>query len=175
MRIIAGRLKGRQFNSPRGHRTHPMSDKMRGALFNALGDIGGLTVLDAFAGSGAIGFEAISRGASHATVIDSDRNAQQAMLNNIKELGLAKQIKPIKASSAAWLRTSEETFDIVIVDPPWDEPQLGLISRLAERTESGGIFVTSLAKESSLHLPEGFELLSSKDYGDGALTFYRCH
>ena len=72
MRIIAGYLGGRQFNSPRSNRTHPMSDKARGGLFNALGDISGLTVLDAFAGSGALSFEAISRGAESVIAVDID-------------------------------------------------------------------------------------------------------
>jgi 16S rRNA (guanine966-N2)-methyltransferase len=83
MRIIAGRLGGRHFASPQGRRTHPMSDKMRGALFNALGDIDGLSVLDAFAGSGALAFEAVSRGAGHAVAIDVDKSAQRAIAENI--------------------------------------------------------------------------------------------
>src|SRR4051812_42000237 len=114
MRVIAGGLSGRQFTSPRGRRTHPMSDKMRGALFNTLGDIGGLTILDAFAGSGAIGFEAISRGASRATAIDSDRGAQRAIAENVNKLGLGSQVKLIKTSAASWLRTTKDQFDVVI-------------------------------------------------------------
>src|SRR3954464_3149409 len=98
MRIIAGRLGGRQFNSPKGHRTHPMSEKGRGALFNALGDISGLTVLDAFAGSGALSFEAISRRAASVLAIDSDKNAQRAIAENIASLGLSRQVKLIKTS-----------------------------------------------------------------------------
>jgi 16S rRNA (guanine(966)-N(2))-methyltransferase RsmD len=76
MRIIAGTLGGRTFESPHGRRTHPMSDKVRGSLFNTLGDIDGLTILDAFAGSGALAFEAISRGAEHVLAIEIDNRAQ---------------------------------------------------------------------------------------------------
>ena len=71
MRIIAGDLKGREFKSPRGRTTRPMSEKTRGALFNTLGDIEGLSVLDGFAGSGALVFEAISRGAVSALAIEA--------------------------------------------------------------------------------------------------------
>src|ERR1700756_1715958 len=103
MRIIAGRLGGRRFASPRGHRTHPMSDKMRGALFNSLGELAGLSVLDAFAGSGALAFEAVSRGAKGAVAIDLDRSAQQAIAANITALGLQDQVKLVRASAGAWL------------------------------------------------------------------------
>jgi 16S rRNA (guanine966-N2)-methyltransferase len=173
MRIISGTLSGRQFASPRGHRTHPMSDKMRGALFNSLGDIEGLTVLDAFAGSGAIAFEAISRGAKRATAIERDRNAQRTIIENIEELDLGQQVTSIKAAASSWLRTSQQKFDIVIVDPPWDDMQLGLVERISERTKPGGIFVASLAKKARLIMGEDFELLSQKTYGDGTLRFYR--
>ena len=137
MRIIAGSLGGRQFVSPRGHRTHPMSDKIRGALFNALGDIGGLSVLDAFAGSGALGYEAISRGARHVTAIDSDPAAQRAIAENITSLKLSRHIKLIRASATAWLSTTDEAFDIVLCDPPYDDVQVALLAQLAQWRPSG--------------------------------------
>ena len=173
MRIIAGRLGGRNFASPRGHRTHPMSDKIRGALFNALGDIDGLSVLDAFAGSGALSYEAISRGAASALAIDSDQSAQQAIASNVASLDLSNQIKLIKASATAWLSTTDESFDIVLCDPPYDDPQLKLLDRLAERTKPNGLAVFSLPPSVKLDLSDGYELLQTKDYGDARLVFYR--
>ena len=71
MRIISGVLGGRVFKAPNGNKTHPMSEKIRGAMFNSLGDISGLTVLDAFSGSGAVAIEAFSRGAEHVVAVDS--------------------------------------------------------------------------------------------------------
>ena len=106
MRIIAGQLKGNMFASPHGNRTHPMSDKVRGALFNALGDIEGLTVLDAFAGSGALAFEALSRGAASATLLKKDKPAQRAISENIVTLNVEKRTKLIRASANAWLGTT---------------------------------------------------------------------
>lgn len=173
MRIIAGRLSGRQFASPRGHRTHPMSDKMRGALFNALGDIGGLTVLDAFAGSGALSFEAASRGAARVIAIDSDRQAQLTVSENVKSLGLKEQIKLIKASASAWLSTTEESFDVVVCDPPYDKPQPELLARLAGRVKPGGLAVFSLPPGLDLELPAAYQVLATKNYGDSKLVFYR--
>lgn len=173
MRIIAGKLSGRQFSSPRGHRTHPMSDKMRGALFNVLGDIDGLSVLDAFAGSGALGFEAISRGAARVTSLDQDRQAQQTIIANITSLGLEGRVKLVKASANAWLSTSDDEFDIVLCDPPYENPQLPLLNRLAGRVRPDGVAVFSLPPGLKPDLPGNYELLTAKDYGDGQLVFYR--
>lgn len=173
MRVIAGTLGGRQFASPPGHRTHPMSDKGRNALFNALGDIDGLTVLDAFAGSGALSFEAISRGAAHATAIDRDRNAQTAISANIIELGLNKQIKLIKAPAASWLTTTQDEFDLIFLDPPFEELQMELMLKLARRAKAGGVVVFSLPPMTNVYLDENFEYLTSKSYGDNQLVFYR--
>ncbi|HET7059972.1 MAG TPA: RsmD family RNA methyltransferase [Candidatus Saccharimonadales bacterium] len=175
MRIIAGRLGGRAFNSPRGNRTHPMSERIRGALFNALGDITGLTVLDAFAGSGALSFEALSRGVARATAIDSDQSAQRTIAENSKELGLTSQIKLIKASAGAWLSTTPAsvTFDIVICDPPYADVTPQLLERLADRCKQDGIVVLSLPPQTDIELADNYELLSSKNYGDAELSFHR--
>lgn len=173
MRIIAGRLGGRQFDSPRGHRTHPMSDKGRGALFNALGDVEGLTVLDAFAGSGALSFEAISRGAAQATAIDRDRNAQRTIQQNIRQLGLTDQTKLIKAPAASWLSTTDATFDLVLLDPPFEELQISLLTRLAERAKPGGLVVLSLPPRAEVKLDDSYTPVAHKTYGDNQLIFYR--
>ncbi len=173
MRIIAGSLGGRQFEAPHGHRTHPMSAKMRGALFNALGDLNGLSLLDAFAGSGALAFEAVSRGAARAMVIDNDSSAQRILAENIASLDLSGRVKLIRASVEAWLRTSEEKFDVVISDPPYEKPQLQLLAKLAARAKPGGVVVFSLPPETNVALPDDYTPLSTKDYGDGQLIFYR--
>ena len=173
MRVIAGHLGGRQFSSPRGHRTHPMSDKGRGALFNALGDISGLSLLDAFAGSGALSFEAISRGAARATAIDIDRNAQKAIADNIKALNLASQVKLVKAVASSWLSTTDDLFDLVLLDPPFDDLQPNLLTRLAERTKPGGVLVLSLPPKAQISLSDNFHPLATKSYGDNQLVFYR--
>jgi 16S rRNA (guanine966-N2)-methyltransferase len=173
MQIIAGNLKGRQFDSPKQAATHPMSDKIRGALFNVLGDIDGLTVLDAFAGSGAISFEALSRGASRATLIESDRKAQKVIADNLSILNLQKEASFVSSSADNWLSRSEDQFDIVILDPPYDDLQKTTLVQLADRAKSGGIVVLSLPVGASSDLPSNFQLLSTKSYGDAQLQFYR--
>lgn len=173
MRIIAGRLGGRTFDSPHGHRTHPMSDRVRGALFNTLGDIVGLTVLDAFAGSGALSFEALSRGASNAVMIEPDKSAQTTINKNIAGLRVPSQTKLIRAKAQSWLSTTDQRFDIVLCDPPYDDINQTLLTKLASRTVPGGTIVLSLPPNSGFKLPEPYELLGSKDYGDATLAFYR--
>lgn len=151
-----------------------MSDKARGALFNVLGDIDGLTVLDPFAGTGALSFEAISRGVASATAIDSDRTAQKTIRDNIKKLGLDGRVKLIAATANAWLSTSpNETFDLVLCDPPHDNLQPNLLQRLAERTKPGGIVVLSLPPSSNFELPTNYQLVANKSYGDIRLEFYK--
>ena len=121
MRVISGSLGGRQFDAPAGHRTHPMGDKQRGALFNTLGDITGLTVLDLYAGSGALSFEAISRGALRATAIELDKSAQDAIVKNIHSLGLEGKVTLASSRVASWSKKHiTEWFDVVLCDPPYD-------------------------------------------------------
>lgn len=173
MRIIAGSLGSRNFIAPKGHRTHPMSEKMRGGLFNALGDVTGLTVLDAFSGSGAIAFEAISRGARAALLIDNSKEAQSAISNNIQSLKLNKATKLVKASLASWLKTTSETFDLVVCDPPYDNLQYDSLEEAAFRTKVNGIVAYSLSPDAELRLNPQFSLLLTKSYGDSKLMIYR--
>lgn len=174
MRIIAGELGGRQFRSPGKDSVHPMSEKVRGAIFNALGDISGLSVLDAFAGSGALSLEAASHGAVGIVAIEKDKLAQKVIAENIKELSTQDRIKLIKAGAGAWLETSNQTFDVVLLDPPYDNLQINLLDKLAARAAPSGIIVLSLPPTASYNLPNTtYHLLTTKVYGDATLTFYR--
>ena len=189
MRIIAGKLGGRHFASPRGHRTHPMSDKMRGGLFSALGDIEGLTLLDPFAGSGAISFEALSRGAKQATAIDEDLTAYKTMLANAGQLSLAKErFKAIRATCGAWSKNNPEAlFDLIIADPPYygllkDKRPYDHLQQMSRHLKNGGLLVLSMPSEERAYnqLWEGvfdedgsLRELMRNHYGDAQLVFYR--
>ena len=175
MRIIAGRLKGQQFNSPRGHKTHPMSDKMRGALFNILGDISGLSFLDAFAGSGALAFEAISRAGASVVAIEVDSAAHRTIDENVANLKLKDQVKVSKANMAGWsLHNMEREYDIVLLDPPYDDLQLPLLQKLINRhIKSGGLGVLSFPGNEQVPDFDNAKLVENKNYGDSQLAFYR--
>lgn len=174
MRIIAGALKGRIFHDPPGHHSHPMSDKIRGALFNMLGDIEGLTVLDAMAGSGALSLEAMSRGAKSAIAIEEKRAPYKAISDSIKDLGLDKQIKAINADAGSWSSHNQtKKFDIVLLDPPYQRLQLNLLTKLTSHAQKSGIVVVSWPGH---ELPPAFDtcqLITDKKYGDAQLVFYR--
>jgi 16S rRNA (guanine966-N2)-methyltransferase len=174
VRVVGGSLAGRQFNAPRGHRTHPMSDKIRGALFNVLGELSGLTVLDAFAGSGALAIEAVSRGASYVVAIDLDKQASNTMKQNVEALGLGENVKPIRGNAISWSnRHIDQRFDVVLLDPPFDEVLYTSLFKLARHVNDSGLLVLSLpSDEESFKLP-GFNLVSQKLYGDAQLVFYR--
>lgn len=174
MRVIAGRLGGRVFESPGTSRTHPMSDKARGALFNVLGDIAGLRVLDAFAGTGALSFEAVSRGAASALAIENDRAAQKTITRNIAALGVADSVKLVAASANAWLQTATpEAYDIIVCDPPYEDLQPDLTARLAQRVTPGGLLVLSLPASGAAPRFAGFVQARARSYGDMQLVFYR--
>lgn len=174
MRIIAGSLGGRTFESPHGHKTHPMSEKARGALFNTLGDIKGLNLLDAFAGSGALSFEGVSRGAASALAIEVDNTAQAVIKRNISALKIDEQVKSVRANAVAWSnRHPDATFDIILCDPPYSDIQYKVLRKLTKHLKRGGIFVISLPKGHEHLTLEGLDLLQTKDYGDAQLVFYR--
>ena len=175
MRIIAGKLGGRVFDSPKSHRTHPMSDRMRGGLFNTLGDIEGLTVLDAFTGSGALAFEAISRGAVHATAVDIDKAAITTVVNNAQALGISMQVKAIHAGIISWLETSphDQFFDLILADPPYDDLQNPTLQKLTTILKHGGVFVLSWPGKAQAPSLDGLELVKQNNYGDSQLLFYK--
>lgn len=150
-----------------------MGDKVRGALFNALGDIEGLTVLDAFAGSGACAFEALSRGASSATLIDADKQAQKTIAQNIAALGLTDRAQLKRMFVHSYLTRSNEQFDIVVADPPYDDLQYKTLDKLPKLVKPGGILVYSLPPTARLVLQSEMGLVQQKSYGDATLAFYR--
>lgn len=174
MRVIAGSLGGRIFSSPGGHRTHPMSDKMRGALFNSLGDISGMHVLDPFAGSGALSFEAVSRGAAHATAIERDRNAVQTLQKNINDLQLEDTVTLVRSNAAGWLRTTKasQQFDLLLLDPPYDQLQYELLDKLINVVKPDGVIVVSWPGKMEAPRIAGVELMRHKNYGDASLYYF---
>jgi len=174
LRIIAGELKNQKYLSPNSSATHPMSEKLKNSIFNILGDIEGLSVLDAFSGSGGIGLEAASRGAKEVTLIESNINAQKTTNTNIRKLNLIKTVKLLRMSVQTWTSSElKKQFNIVIADPPYDNTDKSIISKLAEFTCPGGIFVLSLPATTQPYEMSNFKMISQKTYGNSQLIFYQ--
>jgi 16S rRNA (guanine966-N2)-methyltransferase len=174
VRVIAGRLGGRNFNSPGSHRTHPMSDKVRGAMFGVLGDIKGLTVLDAFAGSAALAIEAISRGAARAVAIEVDKRAHAVIAANLRSLGIEDRVKAVRAFAGAWsTRHQADLFDLIFIDPPYDDIPYRDLKSLPRHLSAGGTLVLSWPGNMEALKFEGLEAVQAKHYGDAQLVFYQ--
>lgn len=174
VRLISGEFGGRYLEAPDTSRTHPMSERIRGALFNMLGDMDDLRVLDAFAGTGAIGLEALSRGAREAVFIERDRIAQKVLANNIRMLGVGDRTSLIKAPVASWSETaSTELFDLIFADPPYHDVQLSTVSRLVKYLNPKGLMILSHPGRESAPTVNGVVVVDNRSYGDAALAFYR--
>ncbi len=174
MRVVAGELRGRKLVAPRGDATRPTADRVREALFSILGDVSGLRVLDIFAGSGALGIEALSRGAAAAEFVDSAQTAVTAVRRNLEELGLEASVHRRDAFAYLTAAADKAPFDLVFVDPPYDSA-LAFRNRLAERlppilTEDA-VIVTESNKRAPLELP--FTLVRERTYGDTRIAVHR--
>ncbi|MBD8605812.1 16S rRNA (guanine(966)-N(2))-methyltransferase RsmD [Aeromicrobium sp. CFBP 8757] len=179
-RIIAGALGGRRIQTPKGDGTRPTSDRVREALFSSLeselGGFDGLRVLDLFAGSGALGLEALSRGAEHATFVESDGRAAAVVRANVRELGLERAEVLKTTASAFLLHPHDPRFDLVFVDPPYamaTDVVTGLVRSLAEYSASEALFVVERATRDPFGWPVGVEALRSRKYGETTLWLGR--
>ncbi len=174
IRIISGDLKGRKLITPKGQRTHPMGDRVRSGLFNALGDIKDLMVLDAFGGSGALSVEALSRGASSALIIEIDAQAQAVIEKNILVLGLRGIAKLVKANCSTWSdRNPEQTFDLVFAAPPYDDLQEGTLQKLVRHVKPGGLYILDWPGGKKLPELDGLNFIKELQFGDACIGFYR--
>lgn len=174
MRLISGRFGGRVIEGSGTNRTHPMGERIRGSLFNIISDeIEGATVLDAFAGSGALGLEALSRGAASATFIERDRVAQNIIANNIKSLDLSDEARLVKAPVASWLDTNEIQYDIIFADPPYHDTQLSTVGKLTKALKPNGLMVLSYPGRGEVPTDLGVVVVDNRRYGDAVLIFFR--
>lgn len=178
MRVIAGRLGGRKLVAPRGLSTRPTSDRVREALFSALGAVMGARVLDLFAGTGALGVEAISRGAARAVFVESARPALAALRENLGALGLAEsaRVVPQLAERALGAVIAEGPFDLIFADPPYaaltEVPPLVARMREAGAVAEGARFVLEHASRDAAPELAGFVPRPTRTYGDTALTIF---
>lgn len=179
LRVIAGKFGGRKIDAPNfdNMRTKPMGERIRNALFNRVSsEIHGARVLDAFAGTGAIGFEALSRGAAHVTFIERDKLAQKIISNNVLLLGCEDSSELIRTSVNNWLTTADpESYDIIFADPPYHDPQLSTVAQLFALLKPNGLMVLSWPGrgEGPNLARTGIVVVDNRSYGNAHLTSFR--
>ena len=170
MRIIAGSNKGHRIAAPKGEQTRPTSDFVREAAFNLIGPVDDATVLDLFAGSGALGLEALSRGARHAVFVDSDREACRAINSNLDKLGLEATVLCQDAVRAA--AADRGAYDLILADPPYDYARLDALGpHLSRLLAPNGLLVYQTAARTEPAI-EGLEVRTSRKYGSARLTLF---
>ena len=171
VKITSGTFRGRELKAPQNGVTHPMGSREKLALFNSLGNkIEGKIILDVFAGTGALGFEALSRGANHVTFIEADKRAAEILKQNAIVLGVMDNIRiyNTKVEKIAF----DSPFDVVIADPPYEyfhDLPLSVLDRLANTTSE--YFVLSHPSDFDPHVIDA-ELLSTKAYAGSRITIF---
>jgi 16S rRNA (guanine966-N2)-methyltransferase len=177
MRVIAGSLKGRRLMAPTWDGLRPTSDKLRETLFNILAPrIRGARVLDGYAGTGALGIEALSRGAAQVTFVERDRRAQALVAENLARCGVANGYVIIRASiERALEHTHADSFDIMLLDPPYDEDAGAIVAAAGERLAADGVVVLEHARRRpSLETAGRLARTRAVSSGDSVLAFYSC-
>ncbi|MCW9035766.1 MAG: 16S rRNA (guanine(966)-N(2))-methyltransferase RsmD [Rhodospirillales bacterium] len=181
MRIVAGKHKGRVLQAPKGRNTRPTSDRTRGAVFNILEhgiedfDLRGSEVLDVFAGTGALGLEALSRGAAKVTFMEIGREALKYLNNNIVALKVEEQTQVLK-SDATRPRASSTSYSLIFLDPPYGKgfiPKALSILTNQGWVTPGGLCVAEEGSDQEVEIPEHFELLDRRDYGSAQILFLK--
>ena len=169
IKITSGKFRGRAIKSPNSKLTHPMGAREKLALFNMIADhLPGAVVLDAYAGSGALGIEALSRGANYVMFVEKNPRTAGIIRKNLAELGLAEQ-----ASVSEWDAKNflpPRNFDVILADPPYDNFDLRGIENLAKFLEKGGVFALSHPEEA----PEinGLILQKTRKYAAARISIY---
>jgi 16S rRNA (guanine(966)-N(2))-methyltransferase RsmD len=179
MRIIAGRYKGRRLASPRWPGLRPTSDRLRETLFNILAPrIAGARVLDGFAGTGALGIEALSRGAAHVTFVDRDRRARALVAENLRRCGITGGYAMMPGGIETLAKSAPTgQFDVILLDPPYDADDVaGAIGMVGTTLAGDGVLVLEHARRRPAPDAAG-TLVRSREVvsGDSALAFYVRH
>ncbi len=177
MRVIAGKAKGFAIKAPKGYTTRPTSDRVKEAMFSAIQfELEDSRVLDIYAGSGALGIEALSRGALFTVFIDNDDKSVEAVKKNLFKTGLSHKALVIKKDAISAINSINDKFDIIFADPPYAagvyESMLNAVYKNDILRDNGTIILECSAKYKPV-AAEGFELIKEKIYGGIKLLYLK--
>ncbi|HEV8104116.1 MAG TPA: 16S rRNA (guanine(966)-N(2))-methyltransferase RsmD [Gaiellaceae bacterium] len=170
MRIIAGSHRGHRIAAPKGRDTRPTSDRVRESAFNLVGPVDDAVVLDLFAGSGALGLEALSRGAASAVLVESDREACRTINANLDKLKLHATVLCSDALRA--VASDRRTYDLILCDPPYGYDASRLAPQLARLLAEDGVLVWESAGREPPPVIPGLQERTSRRYGSARLTLF---
>lgn len=177
MRVISGSRKGRILAGPKSDKIRPALDKIKQAIFNILGNMEGLTVLDLFAGTGSIGIEALSRGAVHAVFVDGGAEAIRLIRKNLQQTGFDDPARVLRLRIPSELkRIRHSTFDLIFIDPPYDRnlvnPTIRAVAREKILAPSGTVVIEHSPREPVAD-DAGLVLADQRKYGQTLISFLR--
>ena len=177
MRIISGEKKGIRLFSLKKRKIRPTSDKVKGAIFNILSSVEDQKILDLFAGSGALGIEALSRGAQEVVFVDNSFSSLDLIRRNLEKLGFEDKSKLFKKNVLRFLKSKTEgKFDLILVDPPYGK---GLCQKVLEILSGKeilnpeGVLVIEYHKKEKIEKVENLILLQERRYGDTVVSFFK--
>jgi 16S rRNA (guanine(966)-N(2))-methyltransferase RsmD len=170
VRIIAGSHRGQRIAAPKGRETRPTSDRVRENAFNLIGPVDGAAVLDLFAGSGALGLEALSRGAASATFVESDRDAVRTINENLDKLKLRGTV--LQQDAVRTLSREGRVYDVILCDPPYGYDHDRLLPHLARVLAPDGVLVYESAGRADPPEVPDLDVRTSRKYGSARLTLF---
>lgn len=178
MKILSGTKKGQIFTQPNSRSVRPLSEKVRAAIFDVTGPVTDFVVLDAYAGSGAAGFEALSRGAKLVEAVEANQKVAMTIAENAKRLGFDWEYILYQMPVTTWLASPNQypagpRYDMIIVDPPYAKLDQDILHSLAMFLTPNGVMAVSHSSRYDSPMLKSVELVRHKVYGDTALSFFK--
>ena len=174
LRVIAGRFGGLYLDSPHSSATHPMSQRIRNAIFNSLADkLPQAEVLDVFAGTGALGLEALSRGARQVTFIENNLKTNRVLQQNILKLDVKTETIVDKRNAHTWLEQNQtQSYDLIFLDPPYQLVKPKIVEQFLALLKPAGILVFSHPTSLEAPVVAGYKIQSNRTYGNATISIY---
>lgn len=177
MRVISGKIRGKKLYSLEGDNTRPTTDRVKENIFNIIaGEIYDANVLDLFAGSGALGIEALSRGAAFCDFVEKNVNAFKVVLKNISETPFLEQCKNTMSDYLVFLQNTDKVYDIIFLDPPYEAGYyIPALEKISDRglLSGGGIIVVERKTGMDIEYPQCFEIIKDKKYGHVSVSILK--
>jgi 16S rRNA (guanine966-N2)-methyltransferase len=174
MRIISGQVSGQLLKFPKSKKIRPATSKVREAIFSILAQKTEKSfVLDLYAGSGSLGIEALSRGAKEAVFVDENKDSILMIRQNLNKIGFSKFSKIKKTSIENFFKYNKEKFDLIFVDPPWSQINLGIFLSMHKFLKQDGIIIFLHPKHFKIKNMNDLKIIDKRNYGDSGVTFFK--